>query len=259
MFGSDGDRDRGKRPMMGEIAARLADVLVVTDENPRSEEPAEIRAAILDGVRSVRPDLRDVHEVEPRAEAIRTALGLVGDQDTVIVTGKGHEPTQEIAGVFHRYNDRDVFLAAAEDRPGRDDRPSAHPGPTLLDRTGGATVDSVRIALRDLASAARGSRSFVVVGRLGGEPAVDDLDGLGRLAVRLDIDRLVAVGDVVRAVHTGAFQEGSWGEETRALPDVDAATRWILGEVGPEDVVLVADGDGGLAPLVAALRAGGAA
>ncbi len=118
VFGSDGDRDRGKRPIMGQIAARLADVLVVTDENPRSEEPASIRRAILDGVLGERPDGRDVHEVEPRSEAIRRALELAGDADTVIVTGKGHEPTQEIAGVFHRYNDRDVFLAARDERTG---------------------------------------------------------------------------------------------------------------------------------------------
>ncbi|NTW40681.1 MAG: UDP-N-acetylmuramoyl-L-alanyl-D-glutamate--2,6-diaminopimelate ligase, partial [Cellulomonadaceae bacterium] len=111
VLGSDGDRDRGKRPIMGEIAARLADVVVVTDENPRSERPADIRAAILEGVLRVRPDGRDVHEVEPRAEALRTGVRLAGPLDTVIVTGKGHEPTQEIAGVFHRYNDRDVYLA----------------------------------------------------------------------------------------------------------------------------------------------------
>lgn len=112
VFGSDGDRDRGKRPIMGEIAARLADVLVVTDENPRSEPPGSIRAAILDGVRSVRPDGHDVHESDSRADAIRVALALARPEDTIIVTGKGHEPTQEIAGVFHRYNDRDVLLAA---------------------------------------------------------------------------------------------------------------------------------------------------
>ena len=116
VFGSDGDRDRGKRPIMGQIAARLADVLVVTDENPRSEEPASIRRAILAGVLAERPDGRDVHEVEPRSDAIRRALQLAGDDDTVIVTGKGHEPTQEIAGVFHRYNDRDVFLAVRDER-----------------------------------------------------------------------------------------------------------------------------------------------
>jgi len=117
VFGSDGDRDRGKRPMMGEIAARYADVLVVTDENPRSEPAERIRAAILDGVRSVRPDDRDVHEATvSRAQAIRDALDLATERDTIIVTGKGHEPTQEIAGVFHRYNDRTVFLAVRAER-----------------------------------------------------------------------------------------------------------------------------------------------
>jgi UDP-N-acetylmuramoyl-L-alanyl-D-glutamate--2,6-diaminopimelate ligase len=112
IFGSDGDRDRGKRPVMGEIAARLADVIVLTDENPRSEEPAAIRAAIREGIERVRPDLHDVHEVEPRVAAVEYGLRLGRQGDTVIVTGKGHEPTQEIAGVFYRYNDRDAYLAA---------------------------------------------------------------------------------------------------------------------------------------------------
>ncbi|MDM7832025.1 UDP-N-acetylmuramoyl-L-alanyl-D-glutamate--2,6-diaminopimelate ligase [Cellulomonas edaphi] len=112
VFGSDGDRDQGKRPLMGEIAARLTDVIVVTDENPRSEEPAAIRSAILDGVRAVRPDLADVHEASSRTQAIHDALALAHEPDTVIITGKGHEPTQEIAGVFHRYNDRSVLQAA---------------------------------------------------------------------------------------------------------------------------------------------------
>ncbi|MGY4646136.1 UDP-N-acetylmuramoyl-L-alanyl-D-glutamate--2,6-diaminopimelate ligase [Cellulomonas sp. URHB0016] len=112
VFGSDGDRDQGKRPIMGEIAARLADVIVVTDENPRSEQPEAIRSAILDGVRAVRPHLTDVHEAASRTQAIRDALSLATARDTVIITGKGHEPTQEIAGVFHRYNDRDVLQAA---------------------------------------------------------------------------------------------------------------------------------------------------
>ena len=112
IFGSDGDRDQGKRPVMGEIAARLADVIVLTDENPRSEEPAAIRAAIKQGIAAVRPDLKDVYEVEPRVAAVEYGLRLGGPGDTVIVTGKGHEPTQEIAGVFYRYNDRDAYLQA---------------------------------------------------------------------------------------------------------------------------------------------------
>ena len=115
VFGSDGDRDRGKRPMMGEIAARLADVLVVTDENPRSEVPGEIRAAILAGARAQRPGGADIYEVTSRGDAIRAALALAAEPDTIIITGKGHEPTQEIAGVFHRYNDRDVLRAAVRD------------------------------------------------------------------------------------------------------------------------------------------------
>ncbi|GAA2234062.1 UDP-N-acetylmuramoyl-L-alanyl-D-glutamate--2,6-diaminopimelate ligase [Rarobacter faecitabidus] len=112
VFGSDGDRDQGKRPIMGEIAARLADVLVVTDENPRSEDPAEIRSAILAGVGRVRPDLSDVVEVSPRWDAVARGIELAQPGDTVIITGKGHEPTQEIAGVFHPYNDRDAARAA---------------------------------------------------------------------------------------------------------------------------------------------------
>jgi UDP-N-acetylmuramoyl-L-alanyl-D-glutamate--2,6-diaminopimelate ligase len=97
---------------MGEIAARLADVIVLTDENPRSEEPAAIRAAIREGIQKVRPDLNDVEEVEPRWDAVGRGLEIARPGDTVIVTGKGHEPTQEIAGVFYRYNDRDAFVAA---------------------------------------------------------------------------------------------------------------------------------------------------
>jgi len=112
VFGSDGDRDQGKRPIMGAIAARLADVLVVTDENPRSEDPAAIWAAILSGVRDERPDLAGVHESVSRTQAIHDALDLATELDTIIITGKGHEPTQEIAGVFHRYNDRDALRAA---------------------------------------------------------------------------------------------------------------------------------------------------
>ena len=257
VFGSDGDRDRGKRPLMGEIAARLADVLVVTDENPRSEPPAEIRAAILAGARQVRPDGHDVHEVDSRAAAVRRALELAEEQDTVIVTGKGHEPTQEIAGVFHRYNDRDVVLAAvaeggagqgaagqgavAEDgdaEPGVTVRPD---GVTVVDGSGEATVSSVRSALRDLADRAQGRRSVAVLGPVAdlGDDAVRELDALGRLAVRLDIDRLVVVGTPQRAIHTGALQEGSFGEETRFMADAQAAGTWLAGELTSGDVVLV--------------------
>jgi len=120
VFGSDGDRDQGKRPMLGEVCARLADVLVVTDENPRSEDPQLIRNAILDGIRTVRPGLEDVEEVTTwRGDAVRRGVELCGPDDTVIVTGKGHEPFLEMAGEFIRYNDAPVMAEAVEEKWGR--------------------------------------------------------------------------------------------------------------------------------------------
>ncbi|MEE6297068.1 UDP-N-acetylmuramoyl-L-alanyl-D-glutamate--2,6-diaminopimelate ligase [Georgenia wangjunii] len=119
VFGSDGDRDQGKRPMLGAVGARLADVLVITDENPRSEDPATVRRAVLDGVREVRGDaMPDVEEAQTRAAAIERAVGLAREEDTIIITGKGHEPHQEIAGVFHPYNDVPVLRDALERRWG---------------------------------------------------------------------------------------------------------------------------------------------
>lgn len=105
VIGAGGDRDAGKRPVMGEIAARLADVLIVTDDNPRSEDPAAIRAAILAGARGQRAE---VLEVEGRRAAIRTALGRARAGDIVLVAGKGHETGQEVEGVVHPFDDREV-------------------------------------------------------------------------------------------------------------------------------------------------------
>ena len=105
VIGAGGDRDTGKRPVMGEIAARLADVLIVTDDNPRSEDPATIRAEVLAGTRGATAEVREVGD---RREAIRTALELAGAGDIVLVAGKGHETGQEIAGVVHPFDDRDV-------------------------------------------------------------------------------------------------------------------------------------------------------
>ncbi len=257
VLGSDGDRDQGKRPIMGEIAARLADVVVVTDENPRSEVPGAIRASILAGVRSVRPDLRDVVEIEPRSEALRVAVELAVEGDTVIVTGKGHEPTQEIAGVFHRYNDRDAYRAAVAERWQVVERPD---GVTVVAAARAATPESLRAGLRDAVRHAAGRRVVAVVGLpddLGPVP-VPDLDALGRHAVRLGIARLLVVGDAARAVHTGAVQEGSFDGESHLVPDVGAARAWLADEIRPGDVVLVKGGrSAGLAALADELAGGG--
>ncbi|MGN6576641.1 MAG: UDP-N-acetylmuramoyl-L-alanyl-D-glutamate--2,6-diaminopimelate ligase [Nocardioides sp.] len=110
VIGAGGDRDPGKRPLMGEIAARLADVVVVTDDNPRTEDPAAIRAAVLDGAGQVpAPERAEVCEVGDRREAIRTAVGLAGKGGVVVVAGKGHETGQEVAGTVHPFDDREVL------------------------------------------------------------------------------------------------------------------------------------------------------
>lgn len=109
VIGAGGDRDTGKRPIMGQIAARLADVVVVTDDNPRSEDPAAIRAAVLAGART---GTAEVVEVGDRRAAIEAAVGRAGPGDIVLVAGKGHESGQEIAGVVHPFDDREVAREA---------------------------------------------------------------------------------------------------------------------------------------------------
>ncbi|MBB2901510.1 UDP-N-acetylmuramoyl-L-alanyl-D-glutamate--2,6-diaminopimelate ligase [Kineococcus radiotolerans] len=104
VFGAGGDRDRGKRPLMGAAVAALADVAVVTDDNPRSEDAAAVRAAVLAGARS---GPAEVLEVADRAAALDAALARCrGAGDTVLLAGKGHETGQEAAGVVTPFDDR---------------------------------------------------------------------------------------------------------------------------------------------------------
>jgi UDP-N-acetylmuramoyl-L-alanyl-D-glutamate--2,6-diaminopimelate ligase len=98
VFGAGGDRDRTKRPLMGRIAADLADVAIVTDDNPRSEAPGAIRAEILTGARAAR-------EIGDRREAIRAAVALLADGDILVVAGKGHEQGQVVGDVTHPFDD----------------------------------------------------------------------------------------------------------------------------------------------------------
>ena len=110
VIGAGGDRDPGKRPLMGETAARLSDVLVVTDDNPRTEVPAEIRARLLAGAREVPTGERaEVHEVGDRRAAIRLAVRLAGAGDTVVVAGKGHETGQVVGEETLPFDDRVVL------------------------------------------------------------------------------------------------------------------------------------------------------
>ncbi len=113
VIGAGGDRDSGKRPLMGEIGARLADVLIVTDDNPRSEDPRAIRAAVLAGAGEA---AAEILEIGDRRTAIRRAVAMARTGDTVVIAGKGHETGQEIAGTVHPFNDREELLAALAGR-----------------------------------------------------------------------------------------------------------------------------------------------
>lgn len=105
VFGCGGDRDKGKRPIMGEIARRLADIVIVTDDNPRSEVPEVIRAEIMAGASGAT-------EIGDRAEAIRTAVRMLKTGDTLIVAGKGHEEGQTIGSVTLPFSDHAEVLNA---------------------------------------------------------------------------------------------------------------------------------------------------
>jgi len=108
VLGCGGDRDSAKRPHMGRMASELSDLVVVTDDNPRSEVPAEIRTAVLAGI-----TLGNAMEIADRREAIRHALSLAGAGDIVAVLGKGHELGQEIDGVVYPFSDAVVIREEA--------------------------------------------------------------------------------------------------------------------------------------------------
>ena len=106
VFGAGGDRDAGKRPLMGETVQRLADAAIVTDDNPRGETPAAIRAAIL----AACPDAKEIGD---RAEAISAGWRMLGAGDVLVVAGKGHEQGQIVAGTVYPFDDATVLRGLA--------------------------------------------------------------------------------------------------------------------------------------------------
>ncbi|MBO1903491.1 UDP-N-acetylmuramoyl-L-alanyl-D-glutamate--2,6-diaminopimelate ligase [Microvirga sp. 3-52] len=111
VVGCGGDRDRGKRPLMGRIASDKADLVIVTDDNPRSEDPAAIRAEVMTGAPGAR-------EIGDRAEAIRTAVKELREGDILVVAGKGHETGQIIGDRTLPFSDHDEVRAAIAERQG---------------------------------------------------------------------------------------------------------------------------------------------
>jgi UDP-N-acetylmuramoyl-L-alanyl-D-glutamate--2,6-diaminopimelate ligase len=114
VFGCGGERDRGKRPQMARIAEDLADVVIVTDDNPRGENGDAIVAEIVAGF--ARP--QDAIVERDRRRAIARAIGDAGPDDIVLIAGKGHETYQEVAGVKHAFDDTEVARDALARRAG---------------------------------------------------------------------------------------------------------------------------------------------
>ena len=113
VFGCGGDRDPGKRPMMGAIAQTLADRVIVTDDNPRSEDPAAIRRQILAALPARDRDRR------PRREAIFQAVAGLDAGDVLVLAGKGHERGQIVGSVVHPFDDAEVAREAVAAADGR--------------------------------------------------------------------------------------------------------------------------------------------
>jgi UDP-N-acetylmuramoyl-L-alanyl-D-glutamate--2,6-diaminopimelate ligase len=113
VFGCGGDRDGGKRPIMGEVAARLADITIVTDDNPRSEDPSDIRRAVLRGARSVAG--ADVREIGDRAKAIAAGVALLAPGDVLLIAGKGHETGQILGNRTVPFSDQQEVRAALKE------------------------------------------------------------------------------------------------------------------------------------------------
>ncbi|GGM38283.1 UDP-N-acetylmuramoyl-L-alanyl-D-glutamate--2,6-diaminopimelate ligase [Micromonospora sonchi] len=141
VIGAGGDRDRGKRPMMGAAAAKGADVVVVTDDNPRTEEPSAIRAEVLAGAYGADAPAR-ILEVAGRRAAIDEAVRLAAPGDVVAVLGKGHERGQEIGGEVHPFDDvtelADALRARFGDLSQSDDAEGSQRGEPDLDQRGEA-------------------------------------------------------------------------------------------------------------------------
>ncbi|OBA64155.1 UDP-N-acetylmuramoyl-L-alanyl-D-glutamate--2,6-diaminopimelate ligase [Mycobacterium sp. 1100029.7] len=119
VFGAGGDRDPGKRAPMGAVAAELADLVVVTDDNPRSEDPAAIRREILTGARQVGTKSHhkaEIVEIGDRRDAIRHAVNWAGPGDVVLIAGKGHETGQRSGDVVRPFDDRVELAQALQER-----------------------------------------------------------------------------------------------------------------------------------------------
>jgi UDP-N-acetylmuramoyl-L-alanyl-D-glutamate--2,6-diaminopimelate ligase len=116
IFGAGGDRDQGKRAPMGRVAGQLADLPILSSDNPRGEDPLAIIRMVEEGIKEA--GNANYRIVPDRREAIRRAIAVAGPEHVVLVTGKGHEEVQQIGGQIIPFSDREEVAAALEERFG---------------------------------------------------------------------------------------------------------------------------------------------
>ncbi len=221
-------------PLVAGMASRTKAKVVLVGEHQRADVRAE-----------------DI-ELDEQARASFTLKTPQGDARVELALNGSHHVSNALVAAAIAL-ELGATPAEVAERLGSARRVSAHrmvitdraDGVTVIDDAYNANPDSVRAALKALATIARSTtparRSWAVLGPMAemGDDAVREHDEIGRLVVRLDISKLVVVGDAARAMHQGAHLEGSWGEESVLVPDADAAIALLLGEVRPGDVVLV--------------------
>ncbi|KAA5831133.1 UDP-N-acetylmuramoyl-tripeptide--D-alanyl-D-alanine ligase [Saccharopolyspora hirsuta] len=241
----------GDDPLVAAMAERTRARVVLVGERP----DAHVRAEDIDVDEQARPTFRLV-----TAEgSARVTLPLFGEHHVgnalaaaavALELGATLEEVAERLSSVRRVSARRMEVSETPD------------GVTVVNDAYNANPESVRAALKTLAAMTRGrpARAWAVLGHMGelGEAETEAHDEIGRLAVRLNIDRLVVVGEQAQAMHQAASLEGSWGEESVLVPDVDAAVALLRAELRPGDVVLTkASNAAGLWRVADALLAGG--
>ncbi len=235
-------------PIVAAMSTKAPGRVITFGESAANVQVTDLRLDQL-----ARPSFRLVHE----GQAAEVTLQLSGEHAAVNAAAAA---AAAIAAGLDLVTVAERLSSAEPQSRWRMEVTYSSDGVVLVNDAYNANPESTRAALKSLAAMSAGGRSWAVLGEMLelGDSSTDAHDSVGRLAVRLDISRLVAVGEGARPIHMGAAHEGSWGEESTWVPDADAAVSLLRAELRPGDVVLVkASRSVGLEKVVEALMGGG--
>lgn len=235
-------------PIVAAMASKAPGRVITFGESAADVQVTDLRLDQL-----ARPSFRLVHE----GKAVEVTLHLSGEHAAVNAAAAA---AAALAAGLDLATAADRLSSAEPQSRWRMEVTHSSGGVVLVNDAYNANPESTRAALKSLAAMSAGGRSWAVLGEMLelGDSSTDAHDSIGRLAVRLDISRLVAVGEGARPIHMGAAHEGSWGEESTWVPDTEAAVALLRAELRPGDVVLVkASRSVGLEKVVEALMDGG--